>query len=180
MHNGTLLEKSLEVKANVTNSLNPFPGVNLVDKNPDEIFNLSSMNLRIQSTVSTTPLFRNKAFLNQKYVVEGLSARQIAVLIGCGHSVINTALRRYGIVIEPRASGWVKYGTKLEGGLRMPHVREQMIISTIRRKRASGWSYQRINYWLHIRGIRCPSGRGRWHSATVRRIYERSQTVETD
>jgi IS30 family transposase len=152
----------------------------MVDKNPDEIFDTYSMHLRIESTVSTTPLFRSKSFLNQKYTVEGLSARQIAVLIGCGHSTINSALKRHGLATEARESGWVQYGTKLAGGLRMPHVREQMIIDTIRRMRASGWSYHRINHWLHRRGIRCPSGRGRWHSATVRRIYVRSQIVKAD
>jgi len=142
----------------------------LVESNPRPFINISSINLRINSTISTTPLFRNKSFLNQKYIVEKLSARQIAVLIGCSHSVINSALRRYGILTEPRESGWVKYGTKIEGGLRVPHVREQNVIESIIRKRDQGWSYNRISDWLHERGIRCPSGRGRWFPATVKRV----------
>jgi hypothetical protein len=152
----------------------------VVESNPSPLFNIASINLRIKSTISTTPLFRNKSFLNQKYTIEKLSARQIAVLIGCSHSVINSALRRYGIVAEPRESGWIKYGTKLEGGLRVPHVREKNIIKSIQRKRNHGWSYTRISDWLHIRGVRCPSGRGRWFPATVRRINERSHVPKNE
>lgn len=88
----------------------------MVDKKPIDFFKLSSIHLRIESSISTTPLFRNKAFLSQKYVVEKLPAKQIAVLIGCGHSSINSALRRYGLDTEPRESGWLQYGTKLKTG----------------------------------------------------------------
>ncbi|MGE0762975.1 MAG: recombinase family protein [Bdellovibrionales bacterium] len=149
----------------------------MVDKSHDDFFNLSSMHLRIQSTVSTTPLFRNKSFLNQKYTVEGLSARQIAVPIGCGHSTINSALTRLGIAKGERESGWLRFGKKMEDGKRVPHIREQMVIQSIQRKRRNGWSYQKISDWLSKRGIRTPSGQTRWYHSTVKRIHERA-TVE--
>lgn len=133
----------------------------MVDNRSADFQKTASMHLRIESSLSTTPLFRTKAFLNQKYVVEKLPARQIAVLIGCGHSTINSALKRYGLAAEPRESGWLQYGTKLENGIRVQHVREQMTIDSIRSKRKTGWSYQKINLWLHGRGIKCPSGRAR-------------------
>jgi IS30 family transposase len=145
----------------------------MVDKSQPDFFNLSSMHLRIQSTVSTTPLFRSKTFLNQKYAVEGLSARQIAVLIGCGHSSINTALIRYGIAKKKQHSGWLTYGTKMEEGKRVPHYREQRVIEQIKRKREVGWSHQKISDWLTERGIRSPSGQTRWYHSTVKRIHER-------
>lgn len=144
-----------------------------MDKNPIEIFNPYSMHLRTESTVSTTPLFRSKSFLNQKYVVEGLSARQIAVLIDCGHSTINSTLIRHGIKKKKQASGWLTYGTKMEGGKRVAHYREQQVIGQISRKREVGWSYQKISDWLSGRGIRTPAGQTRWYHSTVKRIYER-------
>ncbi len=131
------------------------------------------MHLRIESSVSTTPLFRNKAFLNQKYTVDKLSARQIAVLIECRHSTVNSALGRFGIKTEPRESGWVKYGTKMENGIRVPHVREQIIIQSILKKRQLGWSYQKISDWLKNRGIKTPTGQTRWYHSTVLRIAEK-------
>ncbi|MBN8538421.1 MAG: hypothetical protein J0M15_15315 [Deltaproteobacteria bacterium] len=76
------------------------------------------MHLRIESSISTTPLFRNKAFLNQKYAIEGLTARQIAVLIGSSHSTINNALVRFEILRTARVSGREVYGTKSQGGNR--------------------------------------------------------------
>ncbi len=87
----------------------------MVDKNPSDFFNLSSMHLRIESTVSTTPLFRSKSFLNHKYTVEGFSARQIAVLIGCGHSTINSALVRHDIIKKRASIGLAKLWHK-DGG----------------------------------------------------------------
>jgi hypothetical protein len=145
----------------------------MVDKFPSDFFREYSMHPTIKSTVSTTPLFRNKHFLNQKYAVEGLSARQIAVLIGCGHSCKNTALDRYDIKKKKQASGWLTYGTKMEDGKRVPHVREGMVIESILRKRKGGWSYQKISDWLSDRGIRTPTGQTRWYHSTVRRIVER-------
>ncbi len=127
----------------------------------------------MESTVSTTPLFRSKSFLNQKYTVEGLSARQIAVLIGCGHSTINTTLIRHGITKKKQASGWLTYGTKMEGGKRVSHFRENLVIESIQRKRKAGWSYQKISDWLSNRGIRTPAGQTRWYHSTVKRISER-------
>ncbi|PIT99462.1 MAG: hypothetical protein COT74_10710 [Bdellovibrionales bacterium CG10_big_fil_rev_8_21_14_0_10_45_34] len=144
-----------------------------MDSFQTDFLNLSSKHLTIKSTVSTTPLFRNKAFLNQKYTVEGLTARQIAVLIGCGHSCINAALDRFDIKKKKQPSGWLTYGTKMENGKRVPHVRERMVIESILCKRKAGWSYQKISDWLSNRGIETPAGQTLWYHSTVRRIHDR-------
>lgn len=128
------------------------------------------MHIRIKSSVSTTPLYKNKDFLNEKYTVEGLSARQIAVLIGCRHSTVNRALDRLCIDKIEKESGWVSYGTKMQNGRRVVHVREQLVINSILRKRDSGWTYQKISDWLSGRGIKTPSGQTSWFHSTVRRI----------
>lgn len=146
----------------------------MVDREGHSLLGVSSMHLRINSTISTMPLFRSKSFLNQKYVVEGLSARQIAVLIGCGHSTVNDRLTQVGIPRRKQVSGWLTYGTKMENGKRVPHIREQIVIQSIQRKRGNGWSYQKISDWLSKRGIRTPAGQTRWYHSTVKRIHERT------
>ena len=106
----------------------------------------------------------------QKYVIEKLSARQIADVIGCGHATINNAFSYYRILKEPRKRGWVEYGHKLHEGKRVPHIRQQIIIRSIRAKRASGWSNRRIAEWLNSKGVKSPSGYAVWYGATVGRF----------
>lgn len=149
----------------------------LVEAETREFLKTASGYIRIKSDISTTPLFRNKSFLSQKYTQEKLSARQIAVLIGTGHSTVNSALVRFGIAKEKRKSGWIEYGIKLENGKRVPHVRAQLILKGMVRKRDQGWSYAKISEWLQNRGIRSPSGQTRWFSATVRRLVEEHNAV---
>lgn len=130
----------------------------------------SSPKLRVKSEICTTPLFANKEFIYQKYHVEGVSARQLAVLIGCAHSTINRALEEMGIRKEPRISGWVPYGYKYERGVRIPHVREQIVIRKILERKSKGWSNHRIADWLNKKSIKSPSRKAIWYPCTVGRI----------
>lgn len=131
--------------------------------------NCSPANVQVESIVSTTPLFENSDYLNQKYTIEGLSARQIAVLIDCAHSTINDALEQFGIVKKRSVSGHIPYGYKMENGRRVRHVREQKIIKQIRLKKDYEWSNAKIAEWLNARGVRSPA-LSIWYSATVGRI----------
>ena len=142
----------------------------LVESETCNFPNASSGLIRWNSEILTTPLFANKSFLTQKYTVEGLSARQIAVLIGSSHSTINSALIRLKIAKEKRRSGWLEYGIKFENGRRVQHVREQKIIESMVNKRSHGWSYNRICKWLESRGIRSPSSQKRWFPGSVKRL----------
>ncbi len=130
----------------------------------------SSAYIALNSSICTTPLSDNKAFLVQKYSVEKLSARQIGVLAGCAHSTINDALDRFGIRKTKRAGGHVPYGWKMKLGRIAKHTREQIVIAQIVRRKQKGWSNVRIAEWLSIRRIKTPSGRVTWSSATVGRI----------
>jgi IS30 family transposase len=132
--------------------------------------NLTSTEIRVKSDVCTTPLFENKDFLTQKYVIEGLSARQIAVLIGCSHSTINNALIRYGIQKQIRKSGWIELGFRLSNGLRVPHVREQNLLERMRHRKVQGWSNAKISAWLNDQNIPSPSGKSQWYPATIGRL----------
>jgi len=142
----------------------------MVESETCDFPNTSSGLIRWNGEFLTTPLFSNKSFLTQKYTVEGLSARQIAVLIGSSHSTINAALIRLGIAKEKRRSGWLEYGIKFENGRRVPHVRAQKIIESMVNKRSHRWSYAKICQWLEERGVRSPSGQKRWYPGSVKRL----------
>jgi len=134
----------------------------------------SSSQIVAESDISTKKLYRNEDFLRQKYCVEKLSARQIAVLIGCAHSAVNRAIQRFDLDKHLTHSGWIEYGFKMEHGKIVAHVREQITISRMVRWRDSEWSFQRIAAELNQRGIRTPAGKGRWYGPTVKRIIARS------
>lgn len=133
---------------------------------------VSSPKLAVISSLSTTPLFKLEGFLKQKYHQERLSARQIAVLIRCSHSVVNSALIRFGIKKLAQSSGWIEYGWKLKFGRRVPHRRQQIIIRQISNMRKRGWTYQRIAQKLNDRKIPAPQGLI-WYSSTISKILKR-------
>lgn len=149
------------------------PVSKLVDPRANKTKTPSSQNLRLESNVSTTPLFDNKAFLSQKYHAEKLSARQISVLIGCAHSTINDALEKFDLKKEPRLSGWVPYGFKMANGQRVPHVRQKKTIEWMLKKKTLKWSNSKIANKLNERGIPSPAGKGKWYPATVAKIIRR-------
>ena len=134
----------------------------------------SSLNLEIKSSIGTTPLYSNEAFLRHKYVVEKISARQISVLVGCAHSTVLDALRRFRITtFDTSIGGHIPYGFKLKLGRRVPHVREQKIISQIYLWKNRGWSNERIANRLTSRKVPPPRGGNRWYGATVGKILRR-------
>lgn len=135
----------------------------------------SSPKFTVVSSVCTTPLFRRESFLRQKYEQERLSARQIAFLIGCSHSVINRALIQFGIKKLGQRSGWVEYGWKFKLGKRVRHVRQQVIIKQMGRWRKKGWTYDAIAKRLNDRKIPSPDGKSQWYGSTILRILSRSE-----
>ena len=130
----------------------------------------SSVEVRIVSSICTTPVFRNEAVLRRLYEAEKLSARQIGVLTGCGHTTINEALKRYGINRQIRRGGYCPYGFRRSLGKLVPIARQQVILKKICQRLDSGWSANSIATWLNSSKIKSPTGKGRWHGATVRRL----------
>ena len=126
----------------------------------------------MKSSVCTTPLYKNEDFLRQKYEVEKLSARQIAVLISCSHDAINRALSTFGIRKRKIKSGYAPYGHKLHKNKVVPHVRQQKIIKQMQRLRKKGWSYKKIADRLNDCGVKTPTGKDKWYGCGVRRILK--------
>ncbi len=149
----------------------------MVDLPSCETNSASSINIKLKSAICTNPLYNNEAFLKQKYVVDKTSARQISVLIGCAHSTVLDALRRFGITeFDASIGGHIPYGFKLKLGRRVLHKREQKIISQIHHWKNRGWSNERIAQRLTARKIPPPGLGIKWYGGTVRKILKRKNS----
>src|ERR1700733_13184245 len=100
----------------------------MVDHSLPKTINMSSPKIKIISHIKTRAVYHSEALLRQKYEVEGLSPRQIAILTGCAHSTINHALDTFNIPRRRQVSGRIPYGYKIVKGRRIQHLREQKII----------------------------------------------------
>ena len=129
----------------------------------------SSVNPRVISNILTTCLVNNREFLNQKYTIEGLSARQLASRISFSHSSVNEALKRFGIIKIKQRSGHVPYGYRVKSGRMISCLYEQKIINQIKQKAIEGWPLAKISKWLTSRSVPSPKGKS-WYPKTLRRL----------
>jgi hypothetical protein len=131
----------------------------------------SSLDLKMISSVCTTPLYRKERWLKQKYEVEKLPARQIAVLIGRSHNAVNSALKRFGMVRERAARGRFGFEVRWGPSGRIVPRNLKLIVGRMKRLREQGLSYREIAQSLESKGIKAPSGKVKWYGCTVRSIY---------
>lgn len=121
------------------------------------------------------PLFKNKIFLTQKYVVEGLSARQIAQEIFSSKTAVLEALARFGISIrKPHQHhgnpSQPRYGKRFQKKQLVDYKVEENIASIIKDLNAQGFSLRKIAKMLNDMSVptKC-RGKG-WHPEMVRRV----------
>lgn len=123
------------------------------------------------------PLFKNKFFIHQKYVVEGLSAKQIAREIFSSKMAVLDALYFFEIPIrEPHYNhghpSQPRYGQRVHNNALVDHLVEQKVIAIIRDLHAQGFSLRKIARILN--GMRVATkchGKG-WHPQMVRRVLD--------
>src|SRR6056297_2626102 len=105
------------------------------------------------STVQDEPLFKNKIFLQQKYLSEGLSASQIAREISSARSTVSAHLVEFEIEADKNEKygnkGQLGFGERLVKGQVIPHKGELTIINEMSAMRAAGASYGKIANWLN-------------------------------
>lgn len=146
----------------------------MVDQFSPKTNTASSIDLKLISSVCTSPLYRKEDWLKHKYLVENLSARQIAVLIGCSHHSVNCALKRFGmrrdIAIRGRLGFEVRWGPK---GRIVPR-RLKTLVRWMLSCRRNGLSYREIARRLESRGVKAPSGKPKWYEGTIRAILKRN------
>lgn len=124
-------------------------------------------------------LWKDKHFLHQKYVLEGLSIAQIAAEILSSREAVRMGLIEFGIKRKKRGEPGLNpsqapYGYRKVEGKLISHLGEQRVIQSVKKMSESGLSYRTICEFLT--SIKVPTknrGKG-WQPEMVRRLLARS------
>jgi hypothetical protein len=130
-----------------------------------------------------TPLWKDKDFLTQKYLVERRSIAQIAAQIVSSRATVRKALIEFGIKTRQRGKpglrpAQVPYGYRMVDGLMIPHQGEQKVLSVVQKMNAKGLSLRQICEFLTSIGVPTKRRGQRWHPEMVRRLLQRSDRVQ--
>ncbi len=122
-----------------------------------------------------TPCFRNFDLLHQKYLVEGLSLRQIATDFLSSKEAVRKGLLDFGIPLreahQPHGrQSQTKYGSIRKSGVLADQKQEQRIIRAVRELRERGLSLRQIASTLSTMGIPTKCQGQKWHPQMVSRI----------
>lgn len=121
--------------------------------------------------------FRNAKTVESLYRKKHLSAREIAVTLGCGHSSINRVLQNLGIE-KPDRIRRPKYArpspSKSERQLRA----ELKVQSFAKKLVDKGVSFRKIAALFNTREYRTPSGRGIWHPRAIKELVSDTTAIE--
>lgn len=144
---------------------------------------VSSISLIDSQTLDTIdfifePLWKDKDFLHQKYVLEGLSIAQIANQILSSREAIRMSLIEHGIKRKPQGKpglrlAQVPYGYKRLNGLLTPHLGEQRVIQSVRKMSNDGLSYRKICDFLTSVGVPTKNRGKGWQPEMIRRLLNR-------
>jgi hypothetical protein len=123
------------------------------------------------------PLFRNRTFLHQKYVVEGLSAKQIAREIFSSKMAVLDALDDFGIPIREQHyhhgnPSQPRFGKRFRKNVLVDHKPEQKIVLVISELHQQGLSLRKIARILNDTRVATKNHGKGWHPEMVRRILE--------
>lgn len=121
----------------------------------------------------------DRSFLHQKYVVEGLSRREIATLTASSRATVTRYLHLHNIATAcPERRSWqhpgqLPYGTRLHNGRVVPNKTELRVIRRMCDLRARGMTYRQIV--ARLEGARIPTKTGRlsWAATTVMKLVSK-------
>ena len=139
----------------------------------------------VESTIiinlRSNTLYKSKAYLHQKYIVEGLSCQQIADNAGCARTSVLKFLKEFGFETKKPGSNLnrkrgLAYGQY--SGERN-HKRELENIKKMRELRGKGFSYEKIASVFNSMKIPTKTRRGKWHRKTVQSILGRNSFTES-
>ena len=121
-------------------------------------------------------LFKDKAFLHQKYSLEKLSCQEIAKEISSSRTTVLKWLKIFEIPVRRTREGPQKsslpYGKKMIQRSEVNFVQEQSNILKMKELRSQGFSYWKIADILNTMKIPTKTSRGRWQARTVQRILD--------
>ena len=129
-----------------------------------------------------TPLYQNRDFLHEKYVVNGLSAEEIGLEIVSATSTVLKHLKIFGIPVRDngkntRPKRHLAYGQKIVGRKVEVCKSELVIVDKMNRLREQGFSYWKIADILNSMGVPTKTRKGPWQARSVQQILDR--TLET-
>lgn len=122
-----------------------------------------------------TPPYKDRVVLHQKYIVEGLSIRQIASQFLSSKEAIRIALHEHGIPLRKKSlphgrPSKSKYGENIIKGKLQNYVPEQRIIKAIKEMKSQGLSLRQIAKNLSTMKIPTKENGKKWHPEMVKRI----------
>lgn len=137
-------------------------------------------NILMISCLSEDPLYKNKFFLQQKYVEERLSCEEIAAQIFSARTTVLKYLKIHGIPVretgtnQKRVRG-LAYGQKVKERTVAEHRREKEAILKMRELRDKGFSFWKITEVLNTMKVPTKTRKGRWHARTVQAILLKNE-----
>lgn len=122
----------------------------------------------------------NEVVLRQKYVVEGLSLKQISIEFLYSKNTIRKQLIGYGIPLRQSHKqhgrhATPRYGTKVVKGKVVSHLAEKRVVDTVIELRNKGFSFKQIADFLSKLSIPTKRKGQKWHKEVVRHIYTLAQ-----
>jgi hypothetical protein len=128
------------------------------------------------------PLFKDKFFLHQKYVVERLSTQEIADQIFSAKSTVlkylkhhRIPLREVGVTIRRR--NWLAYGQRILKRHEAVHHREQDNIGRMQELRSQGFTFDEIAQVFNSMKVPTKTHKGQWHGKTINGILRRQASL---
>ena len=127
------------------------------------------------SAIQHIPLYKGKAYLNQKYVIEGLSIAQIAAVCFASKEAVRSSLLKLNIPLrEPhRPHGrpaQPRFGEKVAKDHIVSHQAEQRAVDAILEMSAQGLSLRQIAKVLNQMKVPTKCRGKSWHPEMVKRI----------
>jgi hypothetical protein len=122
------------------------------------------------------PLYLEKSFLHQKYVVERLSCQEIADQIFSARSTVLKYLKHFDIPVRNtsdktyKAGCGLSYGKRNVKGSEVEYKREMENIRRMRELREKGFSYHKIADVFNSMGVPTKTRKGKWSGKTVWQI----------
>jgi len=123
-------------------------------------------------SIQSVDLYKSKAYLHQKYVIEGMTCQQIADDAGCARSSISKYLKLYGfktnqVGTNKNRKRGLAYGQYSDD---RSHKRELENIKKMKELRDKGFSYEKIASVFNSMKIPTKTRRGKWHRKTIHQI----------
>lgn len=126
-------------------------------------------------TFAHTLPFHNKFVLHQKYVVEGLSIRQIANEFLSSKEAVRVGLVNAGITLREKSKphrrpSQAKYGQRCVNGKVVDFKKEKKIILSVKQMHDQGLSLRQIAKNLSVMGVPTKCDGKKWHPEMIKRL----------